>query len=58
MRNASCRTSRRKLVPVPLKHTDVKASVDGYIASVDVTQQYQNPFNEKIEAVYVFPLPA
>ncbi len=46
-----------KLVPVPLKHTDVKATIEGYIASVDVTQQYQNPYNEKIEAVYVFPLP-
>jgi Ca-activated chloride channel family protein len=46
-----------KLVPVPLKHTDVKASVIGYIASVDVQQQYENQFNDKIEAVYVFPLP-
>jgi Ca-activated chloride channel family protein len=44
-------------VPVPLKHTDVKASVTGYIASVAVTQQYHNPFDSKIEAVYVFPLP-
>jgi Ca-activated chloride channel family protein len=44
-------------VPVPLKHTDVKARIDGYIATVDVTQQYHNPFSEKIEAVYVFPLP-
>jgi Ca-activated chloride channel homolog len=47
----------QKLVPVPLKHTDVKASVLGYIATVDVKQEYQNPFNDKIEAVYVFPLP-
>ena len=46
-----------KLIPVPLKHTDVKASVVGYIATVDVQQQYHNPYNEKIEAVYVFPLP-
>ncbi|HSU66160.1 MAG TPA: VIT domain-containing protein, partial [Tepidisphaeraceae bacterium] len=46
-----------KLVPVPLKHTDVRASVIGYIASVDVRQQYQNPYDDKIEAVYVFPLP-
>jgi Ca-activated chloride channel family protein len=46
------------LVPVPLKHTDVKASVSGYIATVDVIQQFHNPFAEKIEAVYVFPLPA
>jgi Ca-activated chloride channel family protein len=44
-------------VPVPLKHTDVRASIAGYIATVDVKQQYQNPYSEKIEAVYVFPLP-
>jgi Ca-activated chloride channel family protein len=44
-------------VPVPLKHTDVKTSIAGYIATVDVTQQYHNPFSEKIEAIYVFPLP-
>ena len=44
-------------VPLPLKHTDVRARVDGYIASVEVTQQFHNPFAEKIEAVYVFPLP-
>ncbi|HXE56120.1 MAG TPA: VIT domain-containing protein, partial [Tepidisphaeraceae bacterium] len=47
----------QKLVPVPLRHTDVHASVIGYIASVDVQQQYENPYSEKIEAVYVFPLP-
>jgi Ca-activated chloride channel family protein len=47
----------QKLVPVPLKHTDVKASITGYIATVDVQQQYENLYNDKIEAVYVFPLP-
>ena len=45
-----------KLVPVPLKHTDVTGTIDGYIASVGVKQQFQNPFDSKIEAVYVFPL--
>ncbi len=44
-------------VPLPLKHTDVKGRVCGYIATVEVTQQFHNPFSEKIEAVYVFPLP-
>jgi len=44
-------------IPVPLKHTDVKADIAGYIATVNVTQQYQNPFSSKIEAIYVFPLP-
>ncbi|MCI0343205.1 MAG: VWA domain-containing protein [Planctomycetales bacterium] len=44
-------------VPVPLKHTDVSASIAGTFATVDVTQEYSNPFASKIEAVYVFPLP-
>ena len=43
--------------PLPLKHTDVKGRISGYIASVEVTQQFHNPYAEKIEAVYVFPLP-
>jgi Ca-activated chloride channel homolog len=41
----------------PLKHTDVKAEISGFISRVVVTQQFQNPFQEKIEAVYTFPLP-
>ncbi len=41
----------------PLKHTDVKAEISGFISRVIVTQQFQNPFQEKIEAVYTFPLP-
>jgi Ca-activated chloride channel homolog len=49
--------NRTEQVAVPLKHTDVKASIAGYIATVNVQQQYQNPYAEKIEAVYVFPLP-
>jgi Ca-activated chloride channel family protein len=46
-----------EVVAVPLRHTDVKASVAGYIATVDVTQEFHNPYDGKIEAVYVFPLP-
>src|SRR5687767_1271502 len=41
----------------PLKHTDVKAEISGFVARVTVTQQFHNPSDEKIEAVYVFPLP-
>lgn len=44
-------------IPLPLEHTDVRASVAGYIASVRVQQRYTNPYAEKIEALYVFPLP-
>jgi Ca-activated chloride channel family protein len=46
-----------KQIPLPLKHTDVKGQISGYIATVEVTQQFHNPYSEKIEAVYVFPLP-
>jgi Ca-activated chloride channel family protein len=46
-----------KPVPMPLKHTSVDAYVSAYIATVDVQQQFHNPFDTKIEAVYVFPLP-
>ncbi len=41
----------------PLKHTDVKAEVSGFLSRVRVTQEFENPFKEKIEAVYTFPLP-
>ena len=44
-------------VPVPLEHTEVEARIAGFLAAVDVTQEFHNPFAEKIEAVYRFPLP-
>ncbi|MBI3273387.1 MAG: VWA domain-containing protein [Planctomycetes bacterium] len=44
-------------IPVPLKHTDVQAHVSGYVGTVEVRQSFENPFAEKIEAEYVFPLP-
>jgi Ca-activated chloride channel family protein len=44
-------------IPLPLKHTDVYGQVSGYVATVEVIQQFHNPYDEKIEAVYVFPLP-
>src|SRR6266705_5589034 len=44
-------------IPMPLKHTDVHASISGFIGAVEVAQQFYNPYSSKIEAVYVFPLP-
>ncbi len=41
----------------PLKHTSVVADIPGCCARVKVTQEFVNPTQEKIEAVYVFPLP-
>ncbi|MBP6964148.1 MAG: VWA domain-containing protein [Armatimonadetes bacterium] len=41
----------------PLKHTSVVADIPGTCARVKVTQEFFNPTADKIEAVYVFPLP-
>jgi Ca-activated chloride channel family protein len=47
----------KSLSACPLKHTDVKAEISGFLSRVRVTQEFENNFSEKIEAVYVFPLP-
>ena len=41
----------------PLKHTDVSIQISGPLARAEVTQQFENPYSDKIEAVYTFPLP-
>ena len=41
----------------PLKHTDVAIQVSGPLARAQVTQQFENLYSDKIEAVYTFPLP-
>jgi hypothetical protein len=35
----------------------VKIEVSGFLARARVTQQFENPFPDKIEAVYTFPCP-
>ena len=41
----------------PLKRTDVKAEISGPLSRVTVTQEFHNTAKDRIEAVYVFPLP-
>ncbi len=41
----------------PLKHTDVRAGVSGFLARVTVTQIFSNTAPQNVEAVYTFPLP-
>ena len=41
----------------PLKHTEVRGAVSGFIARVEVTQTFENSAAENIEALYAFPLP-
>jgi Ca-activated chloride channel homolog len=49
-------TKSGKRVTCPLKHTTVTAKVAGHVSRVTVKQLFANPLNEKIEAVYTFPL--
>jgi Ca-activated chloride channel family protein len=46
-----------KPVVLPLKQTRVKAQIAGLVSTVVVTQEFENPYETPIEAVYVFPLP-
>ncbi len=41
----------------PLKHTDVTADIAGYVSRVTVKQEFGNPTNEPVDAIYTFPLP-
>lgn len=40
----------------PLRHTDVRTKVSGMSAMYTITQTFENPYDEAIDAVYVFPL--
>ena len=42
---------------VPLKHTGVKTEISGFVARIEVTQEFENALPRAVEAVYVFPLP-
>lgn len=42
---------------LPLVYTDVHAEIAGFVADIEVRQVYGNPFDEPIEATYLFPLP-
>ncbi len=46
-----------KQLVFPLKHTEVVSKIAGNVSRVEVTQTFENPFTEPLEAVYVFPLP-
>lgn len=44
-------------VPLPGLRTDVRISVTGIAAQVEITQEFTNPSTSWLEAVYVFPMP-
>ena len=41
----------------PLKHTAVRGEINGMLARVTVTQHFENPTPDRLEAIYTFPLP-
>jgi len=41
---------------VPLKHTGIKTEISGFVARIEVTQEFENVLPDAVEAVYVFPL--
>ncbi len=47
----------RELGNFPLVRTDARMEVSAGVIGATVTQRFQNSFSERIEAVYVFPLP-
>jgi Ca-activated chloride channel homolog len=48
------RTERGNL---PLHRLDVRATITGLVAGIELTQGFRNPFDVPLEATYVFPLP-
>ncbi len=46
-----------EIAALPLLHTDVSATISGALASVEVKQQFANPFPRSVDAAYIFPLP-
>ena len=42
---------------LPLDELAVRAAVTGLVAGVEVVQGFRNPFDQPLEATYVFPLP-
>jgi Ca-activated chloride channel family protein len=42
---------------VPLKHTEVKTEISGFVARISVTQEFESVLPNAVEAIYVFPLP-
>ncbi|GLZ15346.1 hypothetical protein Acsp04_55810 [Actinomadura sp. NBRC 104425] len=42
---------------LPLDSVDIKASITGLAAGIELTQGFRNPFDVPLEATYVFPLP-
>lgn len=52
------KTNADALGVFPLKHTEIAARISGFLGQTTVEQEFTNPYQEVIEAEYVFPLPS
>ncbi|MGH3680350.1 MAG: VIT domain-containing protein [Natronosporangium sp.] len=55
--DAGLGTLRTERGNLPLETLDVRARITGLSAHTELTQGFQNPYDEPLEATYVFPLP-
>uniref|UniRef100_A0A3B3S7X4 VIT domain-containing protein n=1 Tax=Paramormyrops kingsleyae TaxID=1676925 RepID=A0A3B3S7X4_9TELE len=51
-----CGLRTLKNEPVPLKSVEVQVDVQGHVASVSSTLQYENQESSPVEAVFIFPM--
>jgi Ca-activated chloride channel homolog len=49
-------TSKGQTIKLPLAAVDIQARVADRLAHVTINQKFHNPFNDHLEAVYIFPL--
>lgn len=42
---------------LPLESVDIRATVTGLVAGIELAQGFRNPFDVPVEATYIFPMP-
>ncbi|KAL4593708.1 von Willebrand factor A domain-containing protein 5A-like isoform X1 [Arapaima gigas] len=52
----TCGLRTLKNEPVPLKSVSVEVDVQGHVASVNSTLQYENQEPNPVEAIFIFPM--
>ncbi|HEX4225538.1 MAG TPA: VIT domain-containing protein [Pseudonocardiaceae bacterium] len=55
--DAGCGALRTERGNLPLHSIDIAARITGLAVRTELTQGFRNPFDEPLEATYIFPLP-
>ncbi|HBP17985.1 MAG TPA: trypsin [Planctomycetes bacterium] len=48
----------RRGFPLAVENHDVKVTIDGSVATTEIDQVFRNPLDQRLEGMYMFPLPA